>query len=192
MKSLFDTTLPTTPLERAARDLAEYAHQELYKEGDGPQLRKYTGEPYVNHLAEVVGVLRTIQATPRMLAAAWLHDVLEDTTLGEARLRKEIGHKVADMVIALTDSDAPGLNRAARQEATRTRLARQGAPVQTIKLADIISNVASIVQHDPKFAKVYLPEKEAMLQVLALRGHPRLWLQARRTLEHAKAVLGTA
>lgn len=35
-----------------------------------------------------------------------------------------------------------------------------------IKVADLISNTSSIVTHDPKFAKVYLPEKQAMLAAL--------------------------
>lgn len=191
MKSLFELTLPTSPLERTARDLAEYAHRKLNKTSEGPHLRRFTSEPYANHLAEVVGILRTIHAPPRMLAAAWLHDTGEDTRLTNAEVRKAVGHKVADMVQALTDTEDPTRNRAQRKEDTRARLALAGFQVQTIKLADILSNVPSIAKNDPKFATVYVPEAALLLDVLALRGHPRLWLQAKRAVDQALAGLAT-
>ncbi|GAG42563.1 unnamed protein product, partial [marine sediment metagenome] len=42
-------------------------------------VRKYTGEPYINHPKEVVEIIKTVDHTDEMLAAAWLHDTVEDT-----------------------------------------------------------------------------------------------------------------
>lgn len=48
------------------------------------------------------------------------------------------------------------------------RLAESSREVQTIKVADLIDNTPSIVQHDPDFARVYLREKRDLLNVLTL------------------------
>lgn len=50
----------------------------------------------------------------------------------------------------------------------RQRLADSSREVQTIKVADLIDNTPSIVQHDPDFARVYLREKRDLLNVLTL------------------------
>ena len=44
----------------------------------GSQVRKYTGEPYVEHCREIVEILKGVPHTEDMLTAAWLHDVLDD------------------------------------------------------------------------------------------------------------------
>lgn len=49
-------------------------------EGIG-QVRKYTGEPYINHPAAVAELVSSVPHTPEMLAAAWLHDTVEDTPI---------------------------------------------------------------------------------------------------------------
>ena len=50
----------------------------------------------------------------------------------------------------------------------RQRLADSSREVQTIKVADLIDNTPSIVEHDPDFARVYLREKRDLLNVLTL------------------------
>ena len=60
-------------LEAAARVFATTHHAAI------GQVRKYTGEPYINHPASVVELVRSVPHTEVMLAAAWLHDTVEDT-----------------------------------------------------------------------------------------------------------------
>lgn len=142
------------------------------------QIRKYTNEPYINHPAEVVGILSAIQPSEEMLAAAWLHDVVEDTGVPLCMIRKEFGHDVAYMVAGLTDISTPEMgNRAARKALDLAHTAQQWASTKTVKLADLISNTRSIVQFDPTFAKVYMAEKRELLKVLT-DGDQRLWSQA--------------
>lgn len=132
----------------------------------GSQVRKYTGEPYIEHCREIVEILKGVPHTDDMLAAAWLHDVLEDTKCDSRSIYQEFGFDVVSMVIALTDCRKSVGNRTMRKGIDRRRLTRASAEVQTIKLADLISNTKSIVEHDPKFAKVYLAEARMLLDVL--------------------------
>ena len=136
-------------------------------------VRKYTGEPYFNHLAEVA---RIVAATPgsdeAMVAAAYLHDTLEDTPTTYADLVKEFGHEVAVLVAELTNIRTEG-NRATRKARDRARLAGISERAMTIKLADLIHNTGDIVEFDPKFAKLWLAEKTALLAVMT-GGDPEL------------------
>jgi guanosine-3',5'-bis(diphosphate) 3'-pyrophosphohydrolase len=133
------------------------------------QRRKYTLSPYVDHLAEVAGIVSTVcwphtHLEQEMIAAAWLHDCREDQGVSDQSLRDRFGGIVADAVAMLSDLETG--NRAERKAASRDRLSHVWPFVQTIKVADLISNTASIVQHDPGFARVYLEEKRLLLDVL--------------------------
>jgi len=163
----------TNPLVNHARIFATAAHAAV------GQRRKYTNEPYIVHPAEVVGIVESVSHSDEMLAAAWLHDVLEDTGVTYDVLYKEFGEPVANLVHWLTDvSRSTDGNRAARKALDREHLSRAPAAAQTIKVADLISNSVSITRYDPKFARVYLEEKTALLEVLTL-ADPGLVKRAR-------------
>jgi (p)ppGpp synthase/HD superfamily hydrolase len=147
------------------------------------QLRKYTFEPYIVHPAEVVSIVRTVPHTDAMLAAAWMHDVVEDTGVTLETIRAEFGNEVADLVGWLTDVSRPDHgNRAARKAVDRAHTASAPAEAQTIKLADIISNTRSIMEHDEKFAKTYLEEKRLLLEVMT-KSDTSLLSRARTQIE---------
>jgi (p)ppGpp synthase/HD superfamily hydrolase len=144
------------------------------------QLRKYTNEPYIVHPAEVVSIVRSVPHTPEMLAAAWLHDVVEDTEVTVETVRAEFGDTVAEIVEWLTDVSKPGMgNRAFRKSIDREHTSRAPAEAQTVKCADLISNSRSIMAHDSKFAKVYLEEKRLLLEVMT-KADPTLLAVARK------------
>lgn len=143
------------------------------------QRRKYTNNPYIDHLAEVAGIVATVTdnlSSQIMVATAWLHDCVEDQGVTENELRERFGSIVASGVMLLSDLETG--NRAERKAASRVRLADAPRWVQTIKVADLISNTASIVEHDPKFAVVYLEEKRLLLDVMT-KADPRLMAIAR-------------
>ena len=142
------------------------------------QLRKYTYEPYIVHPADVVSIVKTVPHTNEMLCAAWLHDVVEDTGVTIETIREEFGSEIADLVGWLTDVSRPDHgNRAARKAVDRAHTAMAPAQAQTVKLADLISNTKSIVEHDEKFAKTYLEEKRMLLEVMT-KGDRTLWERA--------------
>ncbi|WP_275288819.1 HD domain-containing protein [Halomonas elongata] len=132
------------------------------------QRRKYTGEPYHLHPKAVAKTVESIGGTPEMVAAAYLHDVVEDTHVTFRALVHEFGPTVAGYVFDLTDQfiDPDWGNRAQRKAMERDRLARISAEAQTIKLADLIDNTQSIVERDPGFARVYMAEKRELLKVM--------------------------
>ena len=143
------------------------------------QKRKYTGEPYIVHPGEVASIVASVPgSTPDMVAAAWLHDVIEDTGCTFTDVHMAFGIDIATLVGWLTDVSKPtDGNRAKRKAMDREHTAQAPAEAQTIKLADLISNSRSIMQHDPEFAKTYLEEKRLLLEVLT-KGDPGLHAEA--------------
>lgn len=143
------------------------------------QKRKYTGEPYIVHPAEVARIVASVPgSTPDMVAAAWLHDVVEDTGVTFTDIHMNFGIDIATLVGWLTDVSQPhDGNRAHRKAIDREHTSRAPAEAMTIKLADLISNSKSIMEHDPAFAKTYLEEKRLLLEVLT-KGDPGLHAEA--------------
>jgi (p)ppGpp synthase/HD superfamily hydrolase len=146
-------------LVEQAADLAKAAHE--------GQRRKYTGEPYWHHLRNVAELVAEVTDDEEMIAAAWLHDTLEDTAVDYSTIRSGFGQRVAQLVLELTDEYThekyPGMNRASRKKAEAERLSKISADARTIKLADIKDNTRDIVERDPGFAKIYLAEKRDIL-----------------------------
>ena len=166
-------------LVRMAQLFAQAAH------GATGQVRRYTGEPYIEHPAEVVALLKRAGVTDDvMLAAAWLHDVVEDTAIGLPVLHRVFGPFVWHLVRDLTDvtilSDG---NRAARKAIELDRIRHAHPLARSVKLADLISNTRSIREHDPKFWPVYRAEALALLDVLRDCSHPALWRQLEEELQ---------
>jgi (p)ppGpp synthase/HD superfamily hydrolase len=173
-----------TDLETRAKAFATQAHASI------DQRRKYTNEPYINHPAAVVEIVRSVPHTPEMLAAAWLHDVVEDTPVTLDQVEAEFGPEVAALVECLTDVSKPqDGNRATRRAIDREHTAKASPAAKTIKLADLIDNTRNIVALDPGFARVYLPEKLQLLAVLE-EGDPTLWAEAFRLAKDGMLLAG--
>ncbi|MBP3958318.1 bifunctional (p)ppGpp synthetase/guanosine-3',5'-bis(diphosphate) 3'-pyrophosphohydrolase [Gemmata sp. G18] len=170
---------PLTDLPTLALGFATCAHHQ--------QKRKYTGEPYVNHCSSVARIVAEYTSDEAVIAAAILHDVLEDTEVTESELRNVFGERVAALVAEVTDPIVEG-NRAVRKQAAREHLARSSPEGATIKLADLIDNTSSIVAHDKGFARTYLGEKGILLEVLR-HGDSALWKRAFERLQAAQREL---
>jgi (p)ppGpp synthase/HD superfamily hydrolase len=103
-----------------------------------------------------------------MIAAAILHDTVEDTEVTIEQISQEFGDDIAMLVYWLTDkSQKSDGNRKVRKAIDRQHIAEAPDDAQIIKLADLIDNTSSIVAHDKRFAQVYLDEKEALLNVMS-------------------------
>ncbi len=158
-----------------ARWFARWAHRH--------QKRKYTNEPYFHHLEEVAALVRTVPHTWHQVAAAYLHDTVEDTWVRPWMIELIFGMRVAILVHFLTDASKPkDGNRATRKAIDRAHISRAPAAAKTVKLADLISNSRSICEHDPQFAEVYLEEKRLLMLYLK-DGDPDLYQQAEAILE---------
>ena len=154
------------------------------------QKRKYTGEPYIVHPAEVASIVAAVPgSTPDMVAAAWLHDVVEDTGVTFTDIHMSFGIDIATLVGWLTDVSKPeDGNRAVRKAIDRAHTAEAPAEAQNIKICDLISNTQSIVKHDVDFAKTYLVEKRLLLEVMT-KADPTLRARAYQLLEDSEKSL---
>ena len=131
------------------------------------QVRKYTGEPYVMHPIAVSIIVASVSDNVNMHCAAVLHDVVEDTDIAIDDIAEEFGYTVAMLVNELTDvSKSSDGNRKTRKELDRIHLSAASNDSKTIKLADLINNSGSIIEHDRRFAKIYMQEKAELLKVL--------------------------
>lgn len=178
-----EVVLAESVIERRAMEFAAHYH------GIIDHRRKYTGKPYITHPAAVVKIVKSVPHTPAMLAAAWMHDVVEDTPATIEEVRGTFGNEIAALVEMLTDVSRPeDGNRARRKDIDRAHTARSTHEAKTIKLADLIDNTRSIAQYDSKFARIYLFEKAKLLSVLR-DGDPTLWFLADTTLVEAHSLL---
>lgn len=140
----------------------------------GDQVRKYTGEPYISHPMSVAGIIAGIGGSEIMIVSAILHDVVEDTDKTLTDIQREFGDHVANIVFWLTDASTPEMgNRAKRKQIDREHNALAPPEAQTIKVADLIDNTKSIVGWDKHFARVYMVEKQKLMEVL-INANPKL------------------
>lgn len=158
------------------------------------QVRKYDKQPYINHPREVRQILLEFAAGPVTLeqeAAALLHDVVEDTGVELDLIREQFGEVVGRLVEDLTDVSRPeDGNRKVRKQKDLDHTAAVLPASKSIKLADLISNSRSIVQHDPDFARVYLHEKSRILDVCG-DADPGLLAEAHRVLGESRQLLAS-
>lgn len=164
--------------EQKARIFAMAAHTAI------GQKRKYTGEPYIVHPKEVVDILKyhfTLSKqhlSDETIAAAWLHDVIEDTQVELDTIQQEFGDQVALFVNLLSEPPKiEGENRKQRKRKFANILAASPREVQNIKIADLMSNAQNIVERKPDFAPVYLNEKLELLEKLQ-NSNKFLWIKA--------------
>ncbi len=143
------------------------------------QTRKQSTEAYINHPVRVCCLMYMYgERDIKVLNAALLHDVVEDTKITLQDINFFFGERVADLVGWVTDvSTASDGNRAARKALDREHLAQAPREAQNIKLADIFDNADSIRGDLPEFAPTWLAEKKAQLEVLT-KGDARLRMLA--------------
>lgn len=142
------------------------------------QKRKYTNDDYIVHPIAVAKLVHERYEDDNMTYAALLHDVLEDTTVTHSELRSflhktfsvESAEDILSLVVELTDvytkEAFPDYNRTQRKEFEAFRLAYASLRAKQIKKADIKHNSESILDHDPKFAKVFLAEKDHLMSYM--------------------------
>lgn len=112
--------------------------------------RRGKGFPYIVHPFEVVEIVASITADQELLAAAALHDTVEDTNVTIEQLRREFGDRIADIVAAesddvVLDSDAEATWRA-RKLAALNKLKNAPLDVKIVAMGDKLSNMRAIAR----------------------------------------------
>ena len=106
--------------------------------------------PYINHPISVALAISQIGGVddPEILAAALLHDTIEDTETTPEELEAEFGKKVCDYVLDVTDDKTlPKHERKSRQIEHAKKISKGAA---LIKLGDKISNVTDVINNPPE------------------------------------------
>ena len=120
------------------------------------------------------GVLIPLKTQFEMIAAAWLHDVLEDTASTVEELTELFGEKVAGMVMAVTDS--PGRDRWERHCETYYRIRDAGPYTVAVKLCDRLHNQKRSIDNGEPWITTYCSEYRGFKLALYRPGmHDALW-----------------
>ena len=112
--------------------------------------RRGKGFPYIVHPMEAVEIVATMTPDQELLAAAVLHDTVEDTDVTIEHIRAEFGERVASFVAA--ESDEPHQSRdgvenwRARKQAAIDRIARASRDAKMVALGDKLSNMRAIAR----------------------------------------------
>ena len=168
----------------------------------GDQKRKYADEKYIAHPLRVMKICQDYGYPFPVLAAALLHDVLEDTDTSPKQIKEFLltvmnerdASYTMNLVTELTDvytkHEYPRLNRRGRKTREATRMESISAEAQTVKYADIIDNAGEIVEHDPDFAPVFLRECKALVKKMK-KGNKELREKAIQVIEEEMEHLRT-
>jgi (p)ppGpp synthase/HD superfamily hydrolase len=174
------------PIVLRAIEFATDAHENHALKPDpvlGGQRRKYSKAPYMVHPIQVAKmVARSIHGDAITVAVAICHDVVEDThkTLSDvgaafAEFGSEVAQKVVAGVYQVTDVSKPeDGNRKFRKNMDKEHSWLAEPEQQTVKLADMKSNMPSIVAQDPGFAVKWVQEKKEQW-VGFTKGDPKLY-----------------
>ena len=148
---------------------------QLAAEAHKGQTRKWghKNDPYILHPMRVAGRVAIHRfATEKMVAAAWLHDVLEDTKLTEKDLLFRGFGPVAILVTELTNT-SKGMNlcRSERKRIDRERLKNVSWEARLIKLVDRLDNIRD-TNSDPETPKDFdtMYRQESLLLLDVLKG----------------------
>ena len=155
-----------TIVERAYM-VAELAHQ--------GQMRK-SGEPYITHPIAVSQILADLGIGPITIAAALLHDTVEDTDYTLAQLQKDFGEEIASLVDGVTKLDKVKFGEHAQAETVRKMVISMSKDIRVlvIKLADRLHNARTWGFVEPEKAK---KKAQETLEIYAPLAH-RLGISA--------------
>jgi len=112
--------------------------------------RRGKGFPYIVHPLEAVTIVATMTSDQELLAAAALHDTVEDTDVTIEQIRAEFGDRIASLVAA--DSDTPVLDMNAedswyvRKQAAIDRIAASSHDAKIVAMGDKLSNMRAIAR----------------------------------------------
>ena len=112
--------------------------------------RRGKGFPYIVHPMEAVEIVATMTRDQELLAAAALHDTVEDTDTTVEQIREEFGERIASLVASETDTVIGGQSAEdswhARKQAAIDRLARASHDAKIVALGDKLSNMRAIAR----------------------------------------------
>ncbi len=112
--------------------------------------RRGKGFPYIVHPLEAVEIVATMTPDQELLAAAALHDTVEDTDVTVEQIRAEFGDRIASLVASESEEKVSGVSAEQswfiRKQAAINRLSRASRDAKTVALGDKLSNMRAIAR----------------------------------------------
>lgn len=147
--------------------------------------QKYGTKPYWRHLQDVEDILKDYGfVSSTYQAAAWLHDVVEDTSVTIDDVFDQFGEEVSRLVWAVT---GVGHNRRTRQASIIKKLhnTKEACP---LKLADRIANLEAAIQEGNTQGKfsMYYKEQAEFEKVVRKHVPEEMWTRLEQAFEYAK------
>lgn len=175
MDQLLKTVRANHP--RADLQLIERAYTAAAK-AHGGQLRQ-SGEPYITHPVAVAQILAELGIGPITIAAALLHDTVEDTEYGLSELRDDFGDEIAMLVDGVTKLDKLKYGDSAQAETMRKMVIAMSKDIRVlvIKLADRLHNARTWGFVKPESAQ---RKAQETIEIYAPLAH-RLGIQSIKT-----------
>ena len=137
-----EKAIDTRLIDRAIRYATE-AHEGVNRKG--------STLPYILHPLEAMTIVGTMTSDQELMAAALLHDVVEDAGITIEDISREFGPRVAELVEAETDIEVPGMSHVEswqqRKQATIDRLATASRDTQMVALGDKLSNMRAMARN---------------------------------------------
>ena len=141
MKVMANNYLDTSFVDKAIK-FAVDAHADTERRGKG--------FPYVIHTLEAMEIVATMTSDPELLAAAALHDTVEDTDVTVGQIRAEFGDRVASIVEAESDKFINGISEEdswrIRKQAAIDRIENSSRDSKIVALGDKLSNMRAIAR----------------------------------------------
>ena len=112
--------------------------------------RRGKGFPYIVHPMEAMEIVATMTPDQELLAAAALHDTVEDTDVTVEQIREEFGERIASLVASESDTLPEGVSEEdswhARKQAAIDRLSHASHDAKIVALGDKLSNMRAIAR----------------------------------------------
>jgi (p)ppGpp synthase/HD superfamily hydrolase len=136
-------TIIEMPSALGTSEVVRDAYELLVNKHAG-QRQKVNGHPYVEHPVLVASDVGEAGFDPEMIAAALLHDIVEDSDTTVAEVRERFGDRVANLVDAMTDEAVDVEPYERRKEMHRERVLDAGGEAAAIFAADKLNNVRAL------------------------------------------------
>lgn len=142
-------------LEKAALIAFEY---------HGEQLRKFSNELYVNHCLRVASLVGDYTDDDDLVAAALLHDIIEDTPLTFSELEKNFGNNITELVKELT-SDPSELVKIGKKVYISNKFNTFSNEALIIKILDRLDNLTDLINSNAtlQFVKTYVSDTDYII-----------------------------
>lgn len=147
-----------------AYNFAEQAHKS--------EKRKFSDLPYFSHVKYVARTLEDLHCHPDLVAAGFLHDILENTSISSQELKDEFGEKIFSIIYSLSNNEEEIKKFGGKRLYLAAKLIQLDDDSLTVKLADRYHNVL-FLEHDAtpeEFIKKYYKETKYIISSLLDSG----------------------